>query len=209
VIQKLGDNVSALNSGFTRIEQKLDQLLARLDASDNENLELRRENENLRLELELLRAQKQGGKSFNLPPKGKTADDKDPAISSPGVGTFLPVSSLSTILSLSSLSISLSSVCARALSLSLSPLTLSVLAHSHACLTSERYLPHTLSLSLSSLPLPLPPPLSLSPLTCLTSEISTAISLCTKYSDSPLSFSCSLVCVRALSLPLSPSLSHH
>jgi uncharacterized coiled-coil protein SlyX len=147
VIQKFGDNVSALNSGFARLEQKLDQVLVRLETSDNDNSELRRQlenselrNENMRLELELLRAQKQGDKSLNSPRKGADTGDKPPATSSPSpsspvVGTLLPVSSLSPLsLSLLSLCLSLGvlsllslylaplcvSVCARALSLSLS-----------------------------------------------------------------------------------------
>jgi uncharacterized coiled-coil protein SlyX len=143
VIQKFGDNVSALNSGFARLEQKLDQVLVRLETSDNDNSELRRQlenselrNENMRLELELLRAQKQGDKSLNSPRKGADTGDKPPATSSPSpsspvVGTLLPVSSLSP-LSLSLLSLCLSLGVLSLLSLYLAPLCVSVCARARA-----------------------------------------------------------------------------
>jgi uncharacterized coiled-coil protein SlyX len=138
VIQKFGDNVSVLNSGFTRLEQKMDKLLERLEARDKENMDLRRELENselrnLRLELELLRS-KTGDKSLTSPRNHGDAGDKPPAPSSPSpsspaVGTLLPVSSLSP-LSLYLLSLYLAPV--------VPPLSLSrslVLAPAHACLT--------------------------------------------------------------------------
>jgi uncharacterized coiled-coil protein SlyX len=138
VIQTFGDNVSVLNSGFTRLEQKMDKLLERLEARDQENMDLRRELENselrnMRLELELLRS-KTSDKSLTSPRNHGDAGNKPPAPSSPSpsspaVGTLLPVSSLSP-LSLYLLSLYLAPV--------VPPLSLSrslVLASAHACLT--------------------------------------------------------------------------
>jgi len=152
VIQKFGDNVSVLNSGFTRLEQKMDKLLERLEARDQENMDLRRELENselrnMRLELELLRS-KTSDKSLTSPRNHGDARNKplapsSPSPSSPAVGTLLPVSSLSQ-LSLYLLSLYLAPV--------VPPLSLSrslVLAPAHACLTISFHLspsvPNTLS----------------------------------------------------------------